>query len=53
MKKHIKTLSFILCLLLFAILFVGCSDVGAPEKSDVEPAYAVDRAALEIGRAHV
>lgn len=47
MKKRINILSIVLCIVIAALVFVGCSSAGAPDHSVTNPQYAVSVESLE------
>ena len=47
MKKRINILSIVLCIIIAALAFVGCSSAGAPDHSVTNPQYAVSVESLE------
>lgn len=47
MKKRINILSIVLCIVIAALAFVGCSPAGAPDHSVTNPQYAVSVESLE------
>ena len=47
MKKRINILSIVLCIVIAALVFVGCSPAGAPDHSVTNPQYAVSVESLE------